>query len=202
MKDMEKIDPTLSLKTEDIDALNKIFGNDLDTDFSTVNLDDLLSGDTLKSGIDTSQALNDLLDEIEDENMFLKVLKQSGVTKREEQLNFIENLNFDYESYRKTLKPGQKPTNEGFIRYLKNVQGWIDEDIVLLEKIMAGLDVNDEINMINDLEFAITLEEIIARMVDSLDKGDNEAANKAEREGRQLYHEHQMKLQIHSHKTQ
>ena len=118
---MEKIDPTLSLKTEDIDALNKIFGNDLDTDFSTVNLDDLLSGDTLKSGIDTSQALNDLLDEIEDENMFLKVLKQSGVTKREEQLNFIENLNFDYESYRKTLKPGQKPTNEGFIRYLKNV---------------------------------------------------------------------------------
>ena len=38
--------------------------------------------------------------------MFLKVLKQSGVTKREEQLNFIENLNFDYESYRKTLKSG------------------------------------------------------------------------------------------------
>lgn len=121
MKDMEKIDPTLSLKTDDIDALNKIFGNDLDTDFSTVNLDELLSGDASNSGIDTSQALNDLLDEIEDENMFLKVLKQSGVTKREEQLNFIENLNFDYESYRKTLKSGQKPTNEGFIRYLKNV---------------------------------------------------------------------------------
>ena len=61
---------------------------------------------------------------------------------------------------------------------------------MLLEKIMAGLDVNEEINMINDLEFAITLEEIIARMVDSIDKGDNDAANKAEREGRQLYHEH------------
>ena len=54
MKDMEKIDPSLSLKTEDIEAMNKIFGNDLDTDYSTVNLDDLLSGDTSKSGIDTS----------------------------------------------------------------------------------------------------------------------------------------------------
>ena len=65
--------------------------------------------------------MNDLLDEIEDENMFLKVLKQAGITNREEQLNFIENLNFDYESYRKTLKKGQKPNNEDFISYLKNV---------------------------------------------------------------------------------
>ena len=41
---------------------------------------------------------------------------------------------------------------------------------------MAGLDVNDEVNMINDLEFAISLEEIIARMIDENSKGNNDAA--------------------------
>jgi len=47
-------------------------------------------------------------------------------------LNFVENLNYDFEQYRQSLKPGQKATNEGIKRYFRDVLGWIKEDIELL----------------------------------------------------------------------
>mmetsp|Transcript_44067 Transcript_44067/g.58477 ORF Transcript_44067/g.58477 Transcript_44067/m.58477 type:complete len:87 (-) Transcript_44067:171-431(-) len=63
---------------------------------------------------------------------------------------------------------------------------------------MVSLDVNEDINMINDLEFALDLEEIVLRMVQAIQDGNTLDAAMIENEARAMYYKHQMKVQIHS----
>jgi len=70
----------------------------------------------------------------------LSVLQAEGVTDRVEQLNFLDNMNADFADYVQTLPPKVAGTSAGFIKYLREVKQWMNEDIALVESLAKGLD--------------------------------------------------------------
>ena len=62
---------------------------------------------------------------------------------------------------------------------------------------MSKLDLDEEVNMINDLEFAFSFGKIIEKVVQAIQEQDKGARIVAENQGRQLFHEHRMKYLIY-----
>ena len=62
---------------------------------------------------------------------------------------------------------------------------------------MAQLDLDADVNMIDELEFAFSFGKIIQKIVLAIQAKDTNGRLVAENQGRQLYHEHKMKNLIY-----